>query len=71
VRYDAARISTDAMLAAIEGVGFTGRVVETPNAVETNRPKLEVEALPEALRELFTAAANEGRHVLIDVHGPG
>ncbi|MHC4841294.1 MAG: hypothetical protein ACYTDT_10135 [Planctomycetota bacterium] len=59
------------MLTAIEGEGFTGKVVDEIIEPETAKVTLDLTTLPEDLQQLFAKAKDESRLVLIDIHGPG
>jgi hypothetical protein len=60
------------MLAAIEEAGFEGRPVDGPaTAPAREGVRLDVSVLPETLRAAFARAKEQGRLVLVDVHGPG
>lgn len=72
VAYTPALIGTDAMLNAIDEAGFTGKVVDEPAAAEAQPGvQVDLEALPQAIREVFERAKENGRLVIMDIHGPG
>ena len=71
VEYDPNRVEIAAMLTAIEGEGFSGKVVDEIIEPETAKVTLDLTKLPEDLQLLFAAADVESRLVLIDIHGPG
>jgi len=59
------------MLDAIHRAGFTGKLVDIPNdSDQANKVVIDVEQLPNPIRETFRRAAKEKRLVLIDLHGP-
>ncbi|MCA8936478.1 MAG: hypothetical protein KDB68_09745 [Planctomycetes bacterium] len=72
VKYSPDIVSVDAMLAAIDAVGFKGAVFEPTEAVEQSAVvQLDLGSLPQPLKDAFDRATAESRLVLIDIHGPG
>ena len=71
VEYNPNEVEVAAMLTAVEGEGFSGKVVDEIIEVATAAVTLELTTLPEDLQQLFSKAKDENRLVLIDIHGPG
>lgn len=72
MRYNPQVVRVEAMLDAIDAVGFEGRVFEPVESSEKPTVvQLEMAALPSQLKHAFDRATAEARLVLIDIHGPG
>lgn len=72
VRYRPDVVTIAAMLAAIDDVGFKGKLFEpTETTGQTAVVQLDLSSLPERLKDAFDRATTEKRLVLIDIHGPG
>ncbi len=71
VVYDPARVGIEDMQRAIEGEGFTARVIDAPETRQAAGVKLDVGELPANVKAVFERAVKLNQRVLIDVHGPG
>jgi hypothetical protein len=69
--YEAGRVDTAAMLEAITKTGFSGEVIEPPEVTAHQSVQVDVTAGPDLLRAAFARAKEQGRLVLVSIHGPG
>ena len=72
LRYDPTRVSPEAMLAAVRGLGYEPELVEGARELPPAKSShVEPSSLPEEIRASFHRAAREDRPVLLDFWSPG
>jgi hypothetical protein len=75
VSYDSERLTTDRMLESMRMQGFQGEIVKnasaSPSTSIPGKLRRDLTRLPEDLRKEVQKAKQEGKPLLLAIHGPG